>query len=296
MSATAGVEGTPVDIGSLVEPATLALIDTGPSTHGWHPREDILRCPRLYAAKRILFALADSGRLAYPEPLVRGSMVHAGLAHRYELRRKGGRRDILQPFDAVVESGRRMRAPEDLVTKAAAALRAYEEEYARERLEVLAVEQEHEAAMELPGGGTAAYSARVDLETVDRFGRITWWDHKTAAKMEQKSHTRYNLAGQILGLQWLGARIHGPRFAGVKINLISVETKPKFWRGAPDPSPAALRFFPRCVELADKRIAGYEGLAPNDYPMVPSELTCMTQYGPCPALSFCQWGSLEYTE
>src|SRR5690348_7528301 len=65
------------------------LINTGPSERGWHRLESYLRCPQLYAwgygrggrVEEQGAAFAD--RFPASNPLVRGSIGHAGLAHVY---------------------------------------------------------------------------------------------------------------------------------------------------------------------------------------------------------------------
>ena len=65
------------------------LLDTGPSTRGFHRLEAHFRCPRLYALgygqAGAGGALARKSREQFPPaaPLVRGSIGHAGLAHLY---------------------------------------------------------------------------------------------------------------------------------------------------------------------------------------------------------------------
>ncbi len=61
------------------------LIDPGPSEAGWHRIQSVMKCPTLYQLSRTT---------PWPstEPLVKGSLVHVGLAHLYkqkQLRDKG---------------------------------------------------------------------------------------------------------------------------------------------------------------------------------------------------------------
>lgn len=90
------------------------IINTGPTPHGWHMYENILRCAQLYAwgeagswggvemgtavlegqprvPDRRSYAPADlaaAGRPAPSAPLIRGTLLHVFMAHWYETRRR----------------------------------------------------------------------------------------------------------------------------------------------------------------------------------------------------------------
>ena len=76
------------------------LIDPGPSRKGWHRLAKVLRCPRLYALSYNVEHRTSDEPPA--EPLIKGSLMHVGLAHHYAQKSDlYDDVDIYSPADAV---------------------------------------------------------------------------------------------------------------------------------------------------------------------------------------------------
>lgn len=280
------------------------LIDTGPSSRGWHRLEAHMRCPELFA---LGYGQAGAGgetaarsRARFPAtaPLVRGSIGHAGLAHLYarQLEAQRGRDPdrFYLPTQAMelvarmfaIHSRTAAELAAEMLTVATRIVRAYAAHYARETWEIIGVEEEDETSF-----GPYRYTARVDLKYRDRSGKVWYLDHKLVNRIEGKVLSRYILSGQFLGLAHLGSRRYGPDFGGVQLNLLGVNPI-SFLRVIPDPAPAMLERFPELVRLAEESIARTEEAVRLGRPVAasPSEFTCMNSYGKCPAFEMCRWG------
>lgn len=63
----------------------MKLIDPGPSRRGWHRLQSVLKCPR-YAAWSAFER--EHGNERCPSPaLIKGSLMHIGLAHHYQIKK-----------------------------------------------------------------------------------------------------------------------------------------------------------------------------------------------------------------
>lgn len=270
------------------------LINTGPSPRGWHRLEAFLRCPQLYA-----WGYGQGGsnperaaRFALTPPLVRGSLGHAGLAHTYARLYAAQWNADPDKYYKPLEAMDRVAAEfgdlgREMLPIASAAVRRYVERFGHERWEIVGVEKLEET--EFLG---YRYTARVDLEYRDRSGKIWFMDHKFVGKIEAKVQRRYAMSGQVLGLWHLGARKHGTAFGGVQMNLVGCNDD-SFLRFVPEPAPFMLQKFPSVVAAAEVGIELLETEI-NDgtpIPASPSEFTCMTSYGECPAFELCRWGA-----
>lgn len=274
----------------------MILINSGPSDRGFHRLESWLRCPQLYA-----WGYGRKGAARFPPrlPLVRGNLVHVGLAHSYARAKavQEGRdpADYYPPLEAVELASREF--PPDLVEQASLVvpkvLRAYVQHYGTEPYRIVAVEEQRE--MEFFG---YRYTARVDLEIEDAGGKVWWLDHKTCNKIESKVFDRYTLSGQFLGLQHLGFKVWGEKFGGVLLNLLGCAGTPTFAREAIEAAPWALERFPWIVKHAEEGIAATEALLARGepVPMAVSEHVCMTSYGRCPAHDLCRLGDLTFID
>ena len=288
------------------------LLDAGPSRRGWHFHEAFLKCPQLWAyrykiAKRstekiqdpTLARVLDSSKR---EPLIKGSLVHIGLAHHYAHRmlRNG---DVLQFEDRSISNPDDLLSPADAVTELAERNGSHWVQFESLTHTMLGVYMEHwgddggakpvavekELVADVFG---STYSQRIDLAWEDRAGRTWIVDHKTASRVSAGSSKRYTLSGQFLGLQLFGQQIYGEQFGGVLINFL--ETKPPFrcMRMRPDIAPWALRQFSDSIKWANERMAELEAADtdPWKYPKVMSETVCNTIYGPCDCYELCRWG------
>lgn len=275
---------------------TPILIDPGPSARGWHRIETFLRCPQLFAWK---YRTGNSGSGGSGKSflddnkasLSLGSLVHVGLAHHYaRLRETQNGRDpnaYYPPVDAIHELSLRKDAPAELEARAKEVVDAHIGFYAAEdkRIKVLHVEEVFEATFE-----GHHYTARVDL-VWESAGKVYLIDHKTAGRIEARTARAYATTGQLLAYRWLGTA-YGDRFGGVLLNLMQVGDKIKFERPTLEPTPNLVAKFPKLVAYAEAQIAYLDAqeLAPNEWPGIPTEHTCFTKYGPCPAREICRWG------
>lgn len=264
------------------------LINTGPSEAGWHPIETFAKCPRLYAHKYLL-----GTKLPVQEPLVRGSLVHVGLAHVYARIRAGQQGVDPEQYytpDAAIEL-----AADDwgdmgrsLVGAIQHTVRAYQQTYLTERFEIVAIEEEVRSHLR----SKHLFTQRWDLVLRDSAKKIWVWDHKTAAKPSASTAVGYTMSGQFLMAQALGAKKYGRDFGGTRINLVSVGETPKFARVSPSAAPAAgQRVVDDLVRWLDLMAEYKRTLKPEEFPGAWNEHACRTLYGPCPAYSVCQWGS-----
>jgi hypothetical protein len=269
---------------------------------GWHATELALRCPQLFAYHHRIKDADLSGSKA---ALLRGSLVHQGLAHHY----------------ARLQNAQLFRDPEEWATPevavAACADKLAEEtgtkevykyldsaqnivgdyiaHWGSENLEVLHVEEVFTA--DIAG---YKFTQRFDLVARKSDGRVYIFDHKTTGRIDSRVPERYTLSGQFLGMANFGKQVFGTGFGGVIINLIGCGPASgfatigscNFERVTASPAPNAQRLFPLSVQHARQRIADLDasGLDPWEWPKTLSEQTCITAYGKCDAYELCRWG------
>ena len=166
------------------------------------------------------------------------------------------------------------------------AVKRYADHYGQDTFEVAAIEE----LLETEFFGWR-YTARADLITRDRAGRIWIYDHKFVNRIELKVFRRYILSGQFLGLTHLGVKTYGEAFAGIRLNLVGCADG-KFARTSPEPAPWMLERFGSIVRHAEEGIERLEKTIAEGEPApaAPSEHTCWGSYGECPAFELCRWG------
>lgn len=273
--------------------------------------------------------LSDQAKAGMPppaEPLLRGTLLHIFLAHLYEhlRRRQGGAYgpaaavalaaplgaarcpaaafdSIATPTDAMEEM---IGQYEDAWDGSTAGFRAtlrqaclrYAEEFAAldyDRFEILGAEVLFEDTISDAAGHSALFTQRIDLIVRARVsGLIFYNDHKGTAHIAAKVRKRYTLSGQFLAMQHFGRLRHGRDFGGVHANLIGM--KPiAFERSPVEPAPFRLGAFERDILYAARLEAVLRstyGEDPAQWPGSPSELTCVTAYGPCQFHEMCRFG------
>jgi hypothetical protein len=282
-------------------PAGRRLINTGPSERGAHRLESMLKCPQLYAYSYLLARQRGDGAVVEAfgasEPLVRGTMLHVGLAHHYARIRAAQRgenpEEFYEPHDAIeaaIDTMNRaeQRTAEGLRARVHGVIDKYVAHYGEERQEIVEVEQPVEATI-----GGHRVTQRWDLVTKDLAGRYWITDHKGAAKIESKTFRRYTLSIQFLVMHTIGALTFREKFGGIRINVVSFEGAPeryRFARASPEPAPFALSRLPRTIADAEGLIKFYENFDPWEYTRVFSEQVCLGPYGPCPGMELCRWG------
>ena len=210
------------------------VIDAGSSGEwGWHATETALRCPQLFAYTYRLKVLGKTDS----EPLLRGSLVHAGLAQHYKRAQAGeGADEWATPEVGIRETAEKLgTSAAKYVDQAIAIVNGYIGHYWTEKLDVVDVEEVYSA--EIDG---RKFTQRLDLVAREPDGKAYIYDHKCVGRIDQKTVTRYTLSGQFLGMAMFGREVYGADFGGVKLNLISADGT-GFKRAMVDPAPHALR-------------------------------------------------------
>lgn len=276
------------------------LLNAGPSSHGWHGLGLALRCPRLYAWNKQ--HPKDDFRL----PLVKGSLVHQGLAHFYQRiqnQQEGSDpNEWYTPEESIAILARTeaektgFREWLDWVEWAQVAVAQYEMYWGQEEFKVLAVEHEMWAHVRDEKNGVVyPYTQRADLITEDSSGKVTIWDHKTTARMTSSTVSRYAMTGQMIGYSVLGKGLWGERFAGVVLNMLELkkdfpDQTANFSRWAADSVPYSSERFKKTILHANRVIDEYKDLPVGDWPGSHLSTGCVTNFGPCDYQSECRWG------
>jgi hypothetical protein len=278
---------------------TKILLDTGSSgVDGWSSISRYMRCAQLYFWHEAAEAARGGSGFTQEVPLVRGSIVHAGLAHLYTRQRlvQEGRRDEWDRYYSPREAMERVAekfepAGIELLPVAERVVAGYVARRASENLRTIAVERL--AVTEFCGW---RYTARIDWEYEDRAGKVWIVDHKCVSKLEGKVYNRYTMSGQILGLWHIGAREYGAHFGGVQVNFLGVSPQ-AYDRVSPEPAPWMLARFPGVVARAHEGIERERERMKRDpeyvLPATPSEYTCFPYNRPCAFYESCRWGRIE---
>ena len=296
-----------------VEPVPLVdgriLLDAGSSgPAGWSSRSRVLRCPRAYGIASVSAGPTTS------DPLIKGSLVHIGVAHYYarlQAVQQGwqgapgdscpGPEAYLTPTEAIGALARRENEHwQKWVGLATEATAAYGQWHRGFHEHVIAVE--HLIVMQVPWvdrdgvNHVFPHSARIDLITQLPDKRFRIIDTKTTSTRFEKT-TPYDLSGQIIGLTWWGRQEWGDKFAGVELNIMRLggwkNTLP-FERMTPRLAPHAVREFPKTIAWSVyersmlKRQFGEDALS---WPLALSDSgPCMDRWGPCSFRELCYWG------
>ena len=278
----------------------MKFIDAGSSgERGWHATELAMKCPQAFAYTYRMGEGRGGGKKLSTEPrppLLKGSLVHQGLAHYYA-RMKAELADTdpnewATPDDAIDFEAKKLPGAEEFTNIAKAAVRAYAARYALDTLKPLHIEEVFRAEV-----GKYPFTQRLDLVAEDAAGRVIIIDHKTTSMLTKDTASRYTLSGQFLGMASFVRDIWGKRFGGVLINIISMREQSGFididFKRVPvDPAPNALRLFPITVQHAWDRIAQLDasGADPREWPKALSETVCTNSYGKCEWFDHCRWG------
>lgn len=275
------------------------LINSGPSSRGWHRIESFLRCPQLYAWRYKSKHLSQDGTAT--DKLVRGSIGHVGLAHYYRRMMPDEHRNIAtgaaryhaprEAMEIVASSfgklGREMLPIAQLTVEEYMAARA------AEVVRVIAVEQEVTTELSDDRGRCCTFTMRPDL-IVEIDGRAWIWDHKIVDRLSPSLADRYANSGQFHALQQLGRALYGRDFGGVEINGLQavVPNGAKFKRIPVPPAPDMLRRFVPNILDAEEQIVRLEAedRAVDDWPRACSEQVCISPYGKCAAFQLCRFG------
>ncbi len=264
------------------------ILVTGPSPRGWHRLQQVLECPAKYAWGYLDPNKQEKER----DPLVKGSLIHLGLAHYYQRqmeRQQGRDPDLYYTAEEAIrlyaDIAQGLSAKwADLACKVVA---TYLQKHGHENWEILAVESLADGQI-----GGHRFTGRFDLVYRDRRGRIWVVDHKTTTRFNSQQRKFYSISGQMLGYRTLAHQRYGADLAGIRLNMIQHTGEIKFQRFDVSPAPHMLREFPKTVQFAEKMITEHTARSkdPRDWPMVNSELVCWHRYGACPHLEKCKWG------
>ena len=272
------------------------LLNAGPSEAGWHRLQSVLQCPRKYA-------LEQEAEWEWSEALIKGSLMHIGLAHYYMLL-KDPEGDWCTPVEAVGQlalteyesSGDQQWLDHaEMVNQVVA---EYVDHYRGEHWKVLQVEEELRSQVhDEVRGEKYLYTQRPDLIVEDKHGKVWIVDHKTTYRATGRTLKRYILSGQFLGYKLLGRGYFGEKFAGVVQNMIQWPTKGRkhgatFSRPTLAAAPRADKDHKQTLLYAERIIRDHQHLTnPMDWPAVHHETACITPYGVCPFHETCQWGN-----
>lgn len=271
------------------------LLNPGPSEAGWHRLQNVLQCPRKYA-------LDAAQEWEWSPPLIKGSLVHLGLAHHYALK-QNPEADLATPVEAVgrlalAQAGElndpRWLEYAELVNQTVS---EYIDHWRGEQWRVLQVEEELRAQVQDDVRGEKyLYTQRPDLIVEDKWGKVWIVDHKTTYRISPNTIRRYTLSGQFLGYRILGKGFFKDRFAGIVLNMIQLPKDAtggaSFKRPNLEPAPVADADHKQTLIYAERLIRDHQHLTdPMDWPAVHHETACTTPYGPCPFHHICQWGN-----
>ena len=233
------------------------------------------------------------------EPLIKGSLLHIGLAHYYIRKQRerwyeehpagGSADDYYTPADAVRKLA--ILGAKEATTAHAAALQAYEARWQHCTWEPVMVEEELRAHIpKYNQEGSFLFTQRADLAVKDSDG--TYWivDHKSCYRIESKTLRQHILSGQFIGYQLFGRKKWGEKFGGVIVNRVKLSGDYGFDRTTLEPAPSAIRRFAKNLALQEHMVDMFEGKPPIEWPAVYSDQTCWGKYGKCDAFELCQWG------
>jgi len=297
----------------------MKLLDAGSSGRGWSWRESILRCPQQFAYKTLLNL--DEGS---KEPLIKGSLVHTGLAHanvellcdqnawanEYAPWRDAIREQAKQE-DQAIGYGEAWQKWVELATETVGA-------YLVQRMppKVIAVEHRIEIWVDADGnlvdppvdaerrsamatdprlallGPPYLHTSRIDLLEQDPMGQFWVTDYKTCYRIDARKRDGFALSGQILGLTRWGAETYGRDFGGSALQMLRlVAGRDRFPRVLPAAAPWALRSWGQTIVESEQRLARLLDKDPMEWPKTFSEQgPCMDRYGPCSFRDFCMTG------
>lgn len=287
------------------------LLNAGSSgVFGGHSTEMAMRCLRLYALATLPklyelgYGVAPKTKLpAFVEEekkaLVRGSIGHVGMAHRYARMWATQNKEDPELFYTPIEAMKLVaptfgRLGEELLPKVLSAVKLYETYYAREKFEILHVEEVFSLDFtfdESIPSNLAQHTQRADLVVRERDGKIYIIDHKFNGRLTKDTMDQYVLDIQFIGYYVIGRKTWGKEFGGVKANCIGCDDQ-KFDRDLVAPAPESVRTFEIGIEEARRRVAYWMKRDPTgkDWPKANSNIICMNKYGACPAYARCQWG------
>jgi hypothetical protein len=299
------------------------LLFTGPSPFGGHRYALAAMCLRRYGldyednplptrdANGNLIAFVREAEDADPEAsaweLIRGTMVHTGLAHFYARRRAQQRKDgatldlLYEPVEAMraLHEQERDRAHlgdreswDNALIVGERVMLDYAKRYAFEKARVEIVEEVF--SLEL-GDNKAPYTFRLDLGIRDSAGKVWMVDHKTTTRLRPDHGWSYGISVQFQAYAVGGRAIYGEDYGGVMANMIECpepdDPKPVTTFDRPRMPGVAgfLTGFPaRISDIYGRLVALVQsGLPPALWPKNPGVHSCRSYGRVCPYYDRC---------
>lgn len=267
------------------------ILYTGPSTRGWHRLQTFIECEQRFAWS---YLDPNKAQESPSPPLIRGTLVHIGLAHYYARMRESQQQrdpDVFYPPQEAIHIFADASGPA-YVTHAsdiAACITAYIQWYeGREDFEVLHVEEMFTAHI-----GGYPFTGRIDLIVRDARGQVWAFDHKSTGYIEDTHQQFYSVSGQLIGYRAMLQNHFGADFMGLKLNLVQHGNNNfRFMRPPTLQAPALQARFAETVVRAEREIAARiaENLPIDRWPVAMNEMTCFGRYGACPYIERCKWG------
>ena len=274
------------------------LIDPGPSRKGWHRLAKVLRCPRLYALSyKVKHRTSDEPPA---EPLIKGSLMHVGLAHHYAQKSDlYDDVDIYSPADAVealaqLQPEGHRAAWQRHVPEVQRTLSAYQIHWSGEQWKTVGIE--HELLVNVfdeERNKSYLYTQRVDAVWEHPMTKKVYFvDHKTTGRFTSRTLGGYSMNGQFIGYQMIGERMYKERWGGVLLNVIEFGKKgaaPMMQQMPIDPAPHSVAEFQNTIIRAERTIHDHENVEPAKWPATHQESACWA-YRQCRFYQTCQWG------
>jgi hypothetical protein len=241
------------------------------------------------------------------EPLIKGSLLHIGLAHHYARLGAAQKGEDVDAFYTPIEAikllaeeaqGSRSITPREVeiwkssVPTIVSAMDAYRKRWQEDSgWTVVEVETQLKATIRSPASGKSfLFTQRPDLVIKDHHGLHWIVDHKSCYRIASKTLNQHILSGQFLGYTVFGRAKFGNKFGGLIINRVKLSTPHQFDRSSIEPAPAAVKRFVQNLALIEDMVCQHEGKPPMEWPAVYSEQVCYGKYGPCSCFDLCQWG------
>ena len=280
---------------------TKRLIPVGPSgPRSLERLRSWRKCPQFFAYRY----LEGMDFAAAKNPLVRGTLIHQGLAHhaiQVKIRREGGDPDeFYDPLTAMALRAHEQRHlwgeyTEWILDRCQKVIHAFMEEdgplgerHLRD-VDILHVEQVFSFQV-----GPHTYDQKPDLVVRSRVtGKIHQWDHKSHAHPTLASFKRYATDIKFVALGWWGERLWGKDYGGPVIFSVGITEPYQFVCKPSEAVPFMIQQFPQMCLDAEQEIAMYasEDRAPRNYPKTAHEEVCFGSYGACDAREICRWGN-----
>jgi hypothetical protein len=297
------------------------LLFTGPSPFGGHRYALFELCPRRYGLTHEVYPMPvrdAAGTLisaphvdADPEAeesggqweLIRGTMIHTGLAHHYarlRARQKGDEATLnllYEPADAMEAlcAQEVARNPfdrdlwHDALSIGTTVLKGYAAKYAFEKIRVEAVEEVF--VMEF-GDSLAPYTFRLDLGVRDSAGKVWMMDHKTTTRIRDYHNFTYGVSIQFQAYAIAGQSIYADSYGGVSLNMIECGDKGSVHFVRPDlPAiPGFLAGFAARIEALYLQMQDLvvRGVPPSLWPKKPGYSSCRAFGKVCPYYERCR--------